>query len=150
MDTQNIIQASANIVRITSLKKGDVYKRVEETSYDTKMIYGIVMDILNHGDNSCYIEALEYTKNYSMVTATVKVLSGKQDIALFPTTPTEVYDYLHGAVAYMAKELEKTEKEVAEKKEALAKATEFVSGETAKKLTAPTWVETSVHEKLLS
>lgn len=136
METRQVIQASANIIRITNLSKGDVYKRIEESSYSEPGVkYGIVMDLLNDG-NECFIEVLEYTKSYSTVSCSIKVFSGKKDVAIFPATPEEVKEYLQSSVDSMERDIEEKKKEVEKKIEECKKAKEFVSGETMKKLTA--------------
>ena len=50
MQTKQIVQSSANVIRITKLVKGDIYKRFEQNSDDT--YFGIVTDVLNDGINT--------------------------------------------------------------------------------------------------
>ena len=49
METKTLIQSTATIIRVTSLEKGNVYKRLEESSYGTgsKLLFGIVTEIMN-------------------------------------------------------------------------------------------------------
>ncbi len=135
MQTKNIIQSSANIIRITQLHKGDVYKRIEESSYgDPTVKYGVVMDILNQGDKG-FIEALEYTKSYSTIDASLKIFGGDKDIAIFPTTIEEVKNHLNSAVESIRKSIEDKRQALEKEIKMLGEVETFVSGETAKKLT---------------
>ena len=59
MHTKQIIQASANVIRITNLRKGDVYKRIDDSSYGDKVHYGVVLNLYNNGEKT-YIETIEY------------------------------------------------------------------------------------------
>lgn len=63
MQTKNIVQASANVIRIVNLQKGDIYKRFDDSSYTRDVKYGIVRNVYNNGENT-YIEAVEYKKSY--------------------------------------------------------------------------------------
>ncbi len=143
MKTQNVIQASANIIRITQLKKGDVYKRVEEANYGGASIrYGVVIDILNGGEKG-FIESIEYTKSYSSIEAVVKVFTGNDDIAIFPTTIEEVNEHLNGCIDSIQKSIDQKEKDLEKEMKCLEDAKKFVSGETSKKLTEPDFVSLS-------
>jgi hypothetical protein len=140
METRSVIQASANIVRITQLRIGDVYKRVDDESYGgTKIIYGVVTDLMNDGSN-CFIEAIEYNKGYGAVTANVVCHSAKKDLAIFPTSPDEVRKYLSDAIVGMEKSISDKKQEILKAEQALVDAKAFVSGEVAKQLTAAQFI----------
>ena len=87
MQTQQIIQASANVIRITKLVKGNIYKRFEDGSDRT--YYGIVTDVLNDGINSI-ITATEYRKSWRDIEVEMKVIKGNKDVVLFPATIDEL------------------------------------------------------------
>lgn len=94
METRTLVQGSAQIVRITSLKKGDVYKRLETTSYSSpKLFFGTVTDVLNNGEQSSII-ALEYDSSYSSVEVNTKVFASDTELALFAADPREYADHL--------------------------------------------------------
>ena len=137
METRQIIQNSANVVRITHLKKGDVYKRIDEATYGGPSIYyGVVIELLNDGTKT-FIETLEYKKDYGQVTAEVKVFAGDNDVSIYPASPDEVRHYLSDAIEGMHRRVKEKQEELNKLKEAAENAEAFVSGETAKQLFAP-------------
>lgn len=141
MQTKNIVQASCNVIRITNLRKGDTVKRIEEQTYGgAKVQYGVVVDLLNNGDRT-FIQLMEYEKNYSSVTCAVKIISDKDDVALFPVEPDEVREYLDEAIVNMEAQVKTKQDEVSKLQEGVAKAKEFVSGETARQLTMAAFKE---------
>lgn len=146
MKTNSIIQSVANVVRITQLKKGDVYKRLTDSSYDSdKIQYGVVVDILNDGEKT-FIEAIEYKKSYSDIEATIKIHRGNDDISIFPVELDEVEKYLQGSIESIEKKIEEKKKELYQLSEGLGRARQFVSGELSKKLTMPDFKEMSQSE----
>lgn len=88
MQTKQAIQTSANVVRITSVSAGDVYKRFEE-SYDDRIYFGLVQAVHNDGDRTI-IESVEYCYKYSSLTVEYKVMNGEKDYVLFPSSPEEL------------------------------------------------------------
>lgn len=96
MQVQQIIQASADVLTITKLSPGDVYKRVEESSYgasDVTLRFGVVRDVMNNGSDAA-VTALEYVNNYNSIAASIKVFNGAKPVAIFPATPSEFRAYL--------------------------------------------------------
>lgn len=140
MQTKNIIQTSANVIRITNLKAGDMYKRVEDSSYSTSMKYGIVKAVLNNGEKT-FIEAIEYTKSYSSIKAEMAIISGEKDIAIFPATIDEIKDEFNGLEETLLKEIETKEKEIEEKKKCIAETRMLLSGEMTNTLSSAEFKE---------
>lgn len=141
MQTHSIIQSSANVIRITNLLKGNVYKRINKKYSDSyESVYGIVQDIMNDGDKT-FIEAIEYTKDWSSISSNVVVFSGNDDLHIFPTTPEEIEEYFKGTIRSIEKSISEAEKELDQKAKCLKMAKEFVEGELAKKLTVVQFAE---------
>lgn len=94
MQTQQIIEASATVITITQLRKGDVYKRIDTSgaSYGSPLRFGVVQDVMNNGSESAFT-ALELTPTYAAVNAELKVWRGNQDIAIFAATPEEFLEH---------------------------------------------------------
>lgn len=138
MQTKNLIQAATNVIKITRLQKGDVYKRVLNDAYKKEDVcFGVVIDILNDGEHT-YLETLEYTKDYSNYPkAEVQIHSGDKDLALFPATVDEVRTYLKDSLVLLREQIQQDRKALDDKHRAANKAQEFVSGELSKTL-APT------------
>tara|TARA_R110000868_G_C10972634_1_gene770617 strand:- start:7135 stop:7605 length:471 start_codon:yes stop_codon:yes gene_type:complete len=141
METKNLIQASANVVKITSLSPGDVVKYVDTGSYSSSEIkYGVVLDMLNDGEKS-FIQILLYSNSYSEIKSEVKLFEGSKDVNIFPATVTEVEEYLDGAISSLSKKIEDKAKELDQMRLGLTKAKEFVSMETSKKLSEVSFKE---------
>lgn len=94
METRTLVQSAANVVQVTSLAKGDVYKRLETSTYSAaKLMFGTVTDVLNNGDDATIV-ALEYDSTYSSVDVNTKVFATDADLKLFPADPREYEDHL--------------------------------------------------------
>ena len=134
MQTKNLIQTTANVIKITNLKKGDVVKMIADGGYSSpEIFYAVVLDLLNDGENT-FIEMLQYKKNYSSVKAEIKLFKGTDDISLFPTTTDEVKEYFESAIKQTEDDIEFKKEELQKKIDGLEKAKEFASGELSKKL----------------
>lgn len=87
MQVQNIIRASADVLTITHLTVGNVYKRVD-TNYngDASIKFGVVQSVMNNGTDAA-ITALEYEADYNGARATIRVITAAKDVAIFPARP---------------------------------------------------------------
>lgn len=95
METKQLIQASAEVVTITSFKAGDVYKRIDTSGYaDPTLRFGIVQSVMNNGSDSAFT-ALEMRADYNAgVTVETKVFDGSKPAALFAAEPAELSTHL--------------------------------------------------------
>jgi hypothetical protein len=122
MQVQNIIRASADVLTITSLSPGDVYKRVGDTNYsgDATLHFGVVQSVMNNGEDAA-VTALEYETDYSVgIKATLKVFTGGKPIAIFPATPAEITKHLTDLHAATVRSVETAERDLETKRKALA------------------------------
>lgn len=142
MQTKNIIQTSVNVIRVTNLKAGDLYKRIEDSSYSTNVKYGIVKAVLNNGEKT-FIESIEYTKSYNSISAEMAIISGEKDIVIFPATIEEVQSEFEGLENKLVKEIQEKEKEIEAKKKCIAETRLLLSGEMTEKLTSAEFKELS-------
>jgi hypothetical protein len=94
VQTQQLIEASAEIITITRLKAGDVYKRLFDGGYGTNRLtelrYGVVTEVLNNGEDGAIV-AIEMNPGYNAVTVEQKVYESGANVALFAATPEEIY-----------------------------------------------------------
>lgn len=139
MNTASFVTASATVTRVTELKKGDVYKRLNDDSYssDDKLRIGIVTDVLFNGTDAV-VQTMEFTKSYREIKTTFEVFYNDKEFKVFPATQEEVKQYLQDCVESIESEISSKEKELEEAKEKLVKASEIVNGTLVKKLTTPT------------
>jgi hypothetical protein len=128
-------------MRITSLRKGDVYKRLNESSYnaDDQLVFGVVTDVLNNGDQSA-ISAIEFAPLYASVEQKLRVFAGGKDIALFPAEPKEVETYLKDAVERSAAEVESKYRAAVEADEKHAQIVALATGTLAAELATPQYL----------
>ncbi len=133
------------MIRITSLRKGDVVKLVKSTSYENEVRYAVVIDLLNDGTNT-FIEMLEYKKNYNNIDVELKVYKGTDDVSIFPTDQSEVEEYFNEMLKRLEKNISDKREELQKMINGLEKAKEFTSGELSKKLTTPAYAEESQPE----
>lgn len=135
MKTHTLVQASANIIRVTSLKKGNIFKLIDSPSYgDAELAYCVVLDIFNDGDKT-FIQVLRYKVSYSTVTAEIKLIKGDTDVSLFPASKEEVMKYFSNAMESMEYGILKKTEELEKAKEAFEHAKKFVKGEMENELT---------------
>ena len=147
MQTKTLIQAQANILRITELKKGNVVKVIDTSYSDKKINFGVVTDLLNEGEKS-FIQILLFEQSYNNVTGKIKVYEGNDDIPLFPATVEEVQEHMTEALTGLQKGIIKDEEDLRKKKQVYKTAKDFVSGQTAKKLTEAGFEEITTSQYL--
>lgn len=89
METETLVKASAQIITIHTLKKDDVYRRLEVSSYSPdKVVYGVVTDIGHNGEDA-FISSLEFDPQDAAADIKAKTFGTKTDLALFNCTPEE-------------------------------------------------------------
>lgn len=148
MMTKNLIQAAANVVKITRLSKGDCVKLIEDSSYSSPEIYyGVVIDLLNEGEK-CFVQILRYKKSYSAIDCDIRTYSGDKDITLFPCTVEELYEHFNEAISVIRRDIISAEKTLNDKKLGLQRAEEFVSGQSSRKLQSSSFKEVTQEEYL--
>jgi len=92
MQVQQIIRASADVLTITRLSPGNVYKRVDDTAYTGTPVvrFGVVQDVVNNGEDSA-VTALEFVPDYTDgVKVSPMVFTGSKPAAIFPAQPEEL------------------------------------------------------------
>lgn len=140
MQTKNIVQASANVIRITNLQQGDIYKRFEDSTYSKSVMFGIVKNIYNDGEKT-YVEAVEYKKSYRDLEASIYVIRGDNDVSIFPATLEEIKDEFESALGTIEKGISDKQEEIKKMEIALETTKQLISGELQSKLQTPTFKE---------
>lgn len=122
MQVQQIIRASAEVLTITHLAPGNVYKRVEEIGYGSTgptLRFGVVQSVMNNGEDAA-VTALEYQTDYSEgAKATLRVFNGSTPAAIFPATPDEVTAHLDEILRSAAAAVTRAEDDLTKKRAAL-------------------------------
>ncbi len=95
MQVDSIVRPSATVARIVTIREGDVYKRlVPPTTYrtDSELRYGVVTAVMNNGEQTGLTAIELAAPDYSgaMPKVTPVTFSSAQDVALFPSDPTEL------------------------------------------------------------
>lgn len=137
MQTTTLVQATAQIVTITSLKAGDVYKRLQENSYGEKytMLFGVVQDVMHNGEDAV-ISAIEFESDYSGTEAKLKTFGTSADLKLFATTPDEVRVHFASLEENANRAVETAARELSKKQDILYRVQNIArSGDV--ELTAP-------------
>lgn len=135
MKTKQIVQASAQVVEITNLQKGDVYKRMED-GRNSSSHYGVVTDVLNDGEGA-FIESVEYKKDWGEVKAEFKVFGGNDDVHFFPVKPQEIEQHFSDMLSSLEEKVEDKQKELGEAKRALKGAKNLLSDAQTNNLSEP-------------
>lgn len=97
MQTATIVRASipeAEVVQITALRRGDVYKRLVKNYSDNYTVhYGIVTDVMFNGEDAA-ITSIEFSRSYNAVTPTLSTFGTDSELKIFGATPEEVHQHL--------------------------------------------------------
>jgi hypothetical protein len=137
MRTEHLIQPSAEVITITSLKKGDVYKRLEKDYGNTYSLrLGIVEDVMHNG-NDCAFTAIEYEPNYNSVSTRSKVFGTESEVRLFAATPSEIAVHFDDVVRTAERGVEARERELADAQTTLQSVQDALHRIQQGTLTAP-------------
>lgn len=139
MQVKQAIQSSANVVRITSVTPGDVYKRFDD-SYEDRTYFGLVNAVHNDGEKTI-IEATEYCYRYHTLEVSHKILNGAADYTIFPSSPEELNLNLEGARKQQIEKVEEAKTTIAESTKLVAEIDGLMSGQTQKGLKAMSYKE---------
>jgi len=139
MEIKQAIQASANVVRITAISAGDVYKRFDK-NYTDRIYYGIVQSVHNDGE-SAIIQAIEYRYEYGSLDISVKILNSSDDYLIFPATPEDLQMELDSARSKKLRDIQDSEDRIYKDKKIVAEIDKLMSGETQKNLKAMSYKE---------
>lgn len=129
MNIQNLVKASAVVVKITQLEKGNIFKYVKEDYGSPTLRYGIVLDILNNGEKA-YIQILSINKEYSSISMNYELLGEDSKINLFPAVPED----LQGEYEEIIAKLKKDNEEATEKITKNIRTIDFLQGSLTKQL----------------
>lgn len=115
MKINQVIQTSADIITVLTVKRGDIYKRLDTPSYGSpKLLFGVVTDVLANGETSV-VTAVEVTATYADVEISEKVFAGDNDVQLYPA---DIEDF----TAYRTQMIEAAERSRANALKAYEKA----------------------------
>ena len=145
MQTKNLIQPTVNVVTITELAIGNPIKLIKKDYSDSKIYYGIVLDLLNSGTET-HVHLLTYEIRYGDITANYMLFNGSQEVEIFPATEEEIAEKLKDAVRSMRTTFEKAERDLVAQQEKLEMAESFVNGELKKKIVATKYEVMPQHE----
>jgi hypothetical protein len=90
METRQLVEASATVITIATVRAGDVYKRLDKPSYGSeRLMFGFVTDVMNNGEAAA-ITAVEFTSEYGTTyEPAMKVFGPDTDLVLFPASIEE-------------------------------------------------------------
>lgn len=138
MQISTLIEASAEVTRIVTLKPGDVYKRLpDQGTYDTnkeKLRFGVIQSVLNNGTDTA-ITAIEFVADYRSISPEVKTFRGNGDLAVWAATPAEITIHLGEVLEAARAAVVDAERALAGKQSMLAAVESTFSGRAS--LTAP-------------
>jgi len=144
METASIVQASANVIRITKLKQGDVYKRLIEQNYGVdkyKMVFGIVQDVMFNGTDGA-ITAIEFDYSWTSMGVSLKTFGTGADLQLFAATPEEVRAQYETLVKLSRQKRDEAIAKLAEASAVVEQVELLATGAT--KVTAPETVDSVI------
>lgn len=143
MNTTTLVQATAQVVTITSLKAGDVYKRLQENAYGEKykMLFGVVQDVMHNGEDAV-ISAIEFDSDYSGTDIKLKTFGTSVDLKLFATTPDEVRVHFDSLEHNADRAVDTAARELAKKQDIVRRIRTLAA--PGNELTAPATTTTAI------
>lgn len=143
IETKTLIDASATIVTVHKLKKGNVYRRLVTSSYQTdRVVYGVVTDVAHNGSDA-FISSLEFdVKGASTVEP--QVFGTTTELMLFSCTPEEFQaaasDARHGHV----RDINQKASALEQAESALSRLDEMIASSQSQPLSSPETVVPAV------
>ena len=136
MQVQNLIRSSADVITISTVHAGDVYKRVVKKSYseDVELRFGVVQSLMNNGTDGAFT-ALECVVDYSAVTVEVKTFTAGADLSIFAATPDEYRAHLDKVLESAQRNVKDAENTLAAKQVLLERVAGVIA--SASTLTSP-------------
>ena len=144
MNIKQAIQSSANVVRVTNVSAGDVYKRFDPT-YDDRVHYGVVRSVHNDGEVAI-IQAIEYTKQYGNLDINFKTIRGDKDYTLFPAEPEELNVELSDIVSKKERLIRDKTNEIQKLQTEIEELNGIMSGDILRELKSMSYRELSQAE----
>lgn len=133
MQTQHLVQASADVITITTLRAGDVYKRLQKRYNDEYFaVIGVVQSVDNNGTDTM-ISAIEIGDD----AVTLKVFGTNTEMAIFAATPDEVAHVAAEVKRTLTSRVESYERQLAEAENALTRFSAVTAKLDADRLQAP-------------
>ena len=132
MRTATLVQATADVVTVVSLKTGDVYKRLEKNTYGEQYVvkFGVVQDVMHNGEDAV-ITSLEFTASYSGVEPAFKVFGTDSDLKLFAAQPEEIRSHFEEITEATRKAVLKAEDELTKQRELAGRVHELIQRVTS-------------------
>jgi hypothetical protein len=136
MQVQQMIRTSAEVLTITRLEPGNVYKRVVTDYTGTASLrFGVVQSVMNNGADAA-VTAIEFAPNLAgSVASEIKVFDSSAVAAIFPATPDEISAHFIELEERVEREVAAAEKALEDKHLTRQRVQELVS--MAATITAP-------------
>lgn len=129
MEIKNMIRASAQIIRITELAKGNIVKVIKTSYSQPELHYGVVVDVMQN-EGLAVVELLLYKKNYGSVSLESLLLTGNtENIEIFPAEVSDLTDYFQKIKETYAKEIEQKKEDLAKAEQMFEKVTHLLDVE---------------------
>lgn len=148
MQVKHVVQASAEMVHISEVHIGDIYKRIEKPSYgDERLVFGKVIDILATDEDAALITLEFVPQDYSNgIQAAVRTFSGKTEVVLFPATVSDYEVALNNAIDAQEKVMLAARADYEAKSRMLDRLMEAMSADKQEALTIPVTVHHEINQ----
>jgi hypothetical protein len=116
MDTVNLVRASADVVRVTTLRVGDCYKRLEPANYgstELKGIYGVVQTVDFDGENAM-VTSIELDVAHYSAEPRLKTFGTGQDLKIFAAAPDEIAVHMDETRKAMQRQIDTAQRSLAD------------------------------------
>jgi hypothetical protein len=121
MQVKSMIATDAQVVRITNVSAGDIYKRMHKPSYgEPSLVFGYITDVLNDGENAVIV-VVEFTPGAwgASTEPMVRTFSNDTGVAIFPATEDEWRIGLGEAITKQQRVVESAERDLLVKQQIL-------------------------------
>jgi len=135
MQVNSLVKASAQVIRITEVAEGDIYKRYDKPSYgEARILFGVITDALHNGDEAVICSVEFVPEGYGTeFQPRLKTFGTDTEVVLFPASLDEFQVGLGEAIDAQRRVVETAERDAASKRAVLSRMEALV----AEALTVP-------------
>jgi hypothetical protein len=121
MQVNSLVKASAQVIRITEVTEGDIYKRYDKPSYgEARMLFGVVTDVLHNGEDAAIVSVEFVPEGYGTAyEPRIKTFGADAEVMLFPASLDEFQVGMGEAITAQQRVVEAAERDAANKRSVL-------------------------------
>lgn len=129
MQVNSLVKASAQVIRVTEVAEGDIYKRYDKPAYgEARLLFGVITDALHNGDEAVIVAVEFVPEGYGTAyEPRMKTFGTDDEVVLFPASVEEFEVGMGEAIAAQTRVVETAERDAASKRAVLERMRDLAS-----------------------